>query len=88
MKLSSAIMSMKTYAQHSFPPIITQTSLIRLYSIMSCEKPKQFARFFCKICHFPSKASRATIDYLPPREHPLSKKGAHNVKKNAENVTF
>ena len=88
MKLSPVIMPMKTYAQHSFPPIITQTSLIRLYSTMSCEKTKHFARFFCKICHFPSKASRATIDYLPPREDLLGKKGAHNVKKNAESVTF
>jgi len=81
MKLSSAIMSMKTYAQHSFSPIITRTSLIRLYSIMSCEKTKHFARFFCKTCLFPSKASRATIDYLPAKGWLMGKKGAHNVKK-------
>jgi|GEM_PF-2310934 len=88
MKLSSAIMSMKTYAQHSFPPTITQTSLIRLYSTMSCENLKQLARFFCKICHFPSKASRATIDYLPAKGQVMGKKGAHNVKKQTEKITF
>lgn len=35
-----------------------------------------------------SKTSRATIDYLPAKGQVMGKKGAHNVKKQTEKITF
>ena len=88
MKLSSAIMSMKTYAQHSFPPIITQISLVCSLFTMSYYLSYQLVRLLCEIYQLQSKTSRATIDYLPAKGWVMGKKGAHNVKKQAEKVTF
>ena len=34
------------------------------------------------------KTSRATIDYLPARGWLMGKKGAHNVKKQTEKITY